>query len=246
MSPALPKLRPALQQRIDRARSDGRTAIALLDVDLTLVDNAPRNRAIWSDWAHSVRGRWDGADEAMVAAQTMPMVFGVMDNLRTLGVTSQELLDDGLRFWLKAFFSDDYCRRDTPLPGAVKAVLALRAADVTIAYVTARTANMVPGTVSSMGKMGFPIGVSGTILATKPNHDMKDNEHKASTCEWLSGLGEAVLCADNEPAHVNTMHARFPHALSVLVDTRCSPNPPPLAPGASRSPSLLEATCAHA
>ena len=35
------------------AEAAGETPLALLDIDLTLVDNAERNRAIWRDWMSS-------------------------------------------------------------------------------------------------------------------------------------------------------------------------------------------------
>jgi hypothetical protein len=53
-------------------------------------------------------------------------------------------------------------------------------------------------------------------------------------------MGDVVLCAENEPAHANEMHERFPEALTVLVDTRHSEPAPPLHPGILRTPRLLD------
>lgn len=224
---------------ITAAKEAGEEPLALLDVDLTLLDNAARNRAIWADFAHSLRGRWSGAEAAVAAAATMPIVFGVLDNLATLEIPGA-LRQDGLRHWIKAFFSDRYLGLDTALPGALEAVLRLREAEVTVVYLTARPSRMVAGTVSRFVELGFPVAVPGTVLAMKPRPRDDDGEYKAGALDWIGRLGTPVLCADNEPGHVNAMHRRFPQAVSVLADTRHSAGAPPLEPGIARIASLLE------
>lgn len=219
----------------------GREPLALLDVDLTLVDNAPRNRAIWARWAHSVRDRWAGAEAASVRAQTMPIVFGIRQNLATLGVEDADLVDDGLRYWLKMFFTDEMARHDVPLPGACEVVSTLRSAGVTVVYLTARPATMLEGTVATLQRFGLPVGVPGTMLALKEDPTTGDGAHKEGALAWLGRLGDVVLVADNEPGHVNAMHRAFPAALAVLVATRHSAGAPPLAPGVRVVGQLVDA-----
>lgn len=219
----------------------GRSPLALLDIDLTLVENAERNRAIWRDWMRSMIGRWPGAERAAEQAATMPIVFGVQQNMETLGVREPELQREGFKFWLEAFFSDDYARLDTALDGAVEAVRRLTASRITIAYVTARPEKMTPVTVECLARLGFPIGVPGTILVTRPESAGSDEEAKALAYGWLASLGTPILSADNEPGHVNATLRRFPEALNVLVDTRHSPGAPDLAAEALRLPRLLDA-----
>ena len=79
----------------------GRSPLALLDIDLTLVENAERNRAIWRDWMRSLIGRWPGAERAAEQAATMPIVFGVQQNMETLGVREPALQREGFKFWLE-------------------------------------------------------------------------------------------------------------------------------------------------
>src|SRR5690606_33235179 len=107
-----------LASRVGAARAAGRAPLAVLDVDLTLIENAPRTRAIFVDWLHGVRRRWPGAEEALVRAQTMPIVFSVKDNVAALGVPP-ELAREAMLAWREGFFTSHYCRRDAPLPGAV-------------------------------------------------------------------------------------------------------------------------------
>lgn len=234
-------LAPELDLLRLQAVAAGRTPLALLDIDLTLVDNAERNRAIWRDWMLSLVGDLPDAEARADEARTMPIVFGVQENMAALGVEDPGRQRDGLRYWLKAFFSDAYTRLDEPLEGAVEAVRALHEAGVTVAYVTARPESMTPITVACFKEMGFPIGIAGTILAVRPDSAGSDDEAKAGACAWLGSLGTPILAADNEPGHVNAMHARFPEAVSILVETRHSGGAPPLAPGIIRVPRLIDA-----
>ena len=239
MSQAL--LGPEMERLRRAVVASGGTPMALLDIDLTLVDNADRNRAIWRDWMHTLIGRWPEAKQRAIQAETMPIVFGVGENMATLGVEDPSLQEEGFRFWLEAFFSDEYARLDEPLDGANEAVQRLLDAGVTVAYVTARPEKMVPVTVECLSRMGFPVGVAGTILATRPRAASSDEEAKGEAYEWLGALGTPILNADNEPGHVNATCMRFPEAMNVLVDTRHSPGAPDLSAQARRAPRLLDA-----
>ena len=97
---------------------------------------------------------------------------------------------------------------------------------------------MLTETISSFRTFGFPIGVTGTVLTLKESHAQTDKAFKAEALSWVSSLGTVVLCAENEPAYINLMHARFPDAFSLLVDTRHSPSAPDLETGVKRIESL--------
>ncbi len=230
----------SIRDAIETARAEGRAPLAILDIDLTLLDNATRTRAIFADWAASERGAWSGAEAAVAMAPTMPIVFSVHRNLATLGVTEDqpELAKRGLGTWLRGFFGERYPMLDTPLPGAVEAVLALRAMGATVAYLTARTSNMAGVTTSRMRELGFPVAVPGTLLVMKPDATERDGAYKRRSLEWLGALGSPVLCADNEPGHANAMHAAFPNAVTALITTRHSPGAPALDPGVVRTARL--------
>ena len=234
-------LGPRLEALRTVAIQGGETPMALLDIDLTLVENAERNRAIWRDWMKTLVGRWSGAEQGALKVESMPIVFGVRENMGTLGVHEPALQEEGFRFWLDAFFSDEYARYDEPLEGAIEAVERLRSAGVTVAYVTARPERMAPVTVECLARFGFPIGVAGTLLVTRPKSASSDDEAKGEAYGWLGSLGRPILNADNEPGHVNATCIRFPDAMNVLVDTRHSPGAPGLSPEAIRVPRLLDA-----
>ena len=224
-------LESELEAMASAARARGRAPVAVLDIDLTLVENAPRTRQIWRLWLQSLGERWPPAAEALARVDTMPIVFGVMENLGALGVEDPALLKEGFRFWLEKFFDDTLCRLDVALPGAVEAVESLRAASITVAYLTARPAWMREGTVETMARLGFPVCTAGTMLVMKPDMDVADAIYKQEALGWIGSLGEVILAADNEPGHCNVMLAAFSEARVLHVNTRHSASAPPLNAG---------------
>jgi phosphoglycolate phosphatase-like HAD superfamily hydrolase len=230
--------RRALMEAVERAKRKNRLPVAVLDVDLTLMENAPRTRAILRDYALSLSSKWPGAFDAAERAESMPLVFSILENLQALGLESSERVNGGINFWKKTFFSNAYCTLDTPFPGAVDTVRHLHRMGCTIAYVTARRVSMLAGTTESFLKHGFPLGVPGTILSLKNDPTQPDKAYKIEALEWIAQLGEVVICAENEPAYINLMHQAFPDAMSVLIDTRHSPSAPALAGGVRRVDSL--------
>jgi phosphoglycolate phosphatase-like HAD superfamily hydrolase len=216
--------------RLSRARRP----VAVLDVDLTLVENAGRTRALLADFC---RARLPARPELVAAALGLDLVFSVHENARRLGIPDA-LMGDVFPFWRRAFFDPAYLAHDTALAGAVDAVRTLREAGVSVVYLTARPRHLVTATCASFDRLGFPIGVAGTVLVTKEDDTEGDTAFKARALGWIGGLGEVVLVADNEPAHVNAMAAAFPEALALHVATRHSSPAPPLVEGAVVAPSL--------
>jgi hypothetical protein len=208
--------------------------VAVLDVDLTLVENAPRTRALLVDFCR------EHCTDLIARAEAMPLVFSIARNAEALG------LPEPLRalvpaFWWRTFFSPDYLVHDVLLDGAAEAVAALRSAGVTVVYLTARPSGLVAATAASFARLGLPLGVTGTALVTKDDPQQSDHAFKAGAFGWIRRLGQPVLVADNEPAHVNAMAEAFPDALAVHVATRHSEPAPPLVAGVQAAPSLLAA-----
>ena len=208
--------------------------VAVLDVDLTLVENAPRTRALLIDFCKL------HCPDLIARAESMELVFSIARNAESLG------LPDPLRalipaFWWRTFFSPDYLVHDVLLEGAREAVDALREAGVTVVYLTARPSSLVAATAVSFARLGLPLGVSGTALVTKDDPAMSDHAFKAGAFGWIRRVGHPVLVADNEPAHVNAMSETFPEALAVHVATRHSEPAPPLSDGIVVARRLLDA-----
>jgi hypothetical protein len=233
-----------LGRAIRSAQEQGRAPLAVLDIDLTLVENAPRTRRIWRLWLESLGERWSGGDAALKRVDTMPIVFGVRENLAALGVTDDVLGKEGFRFWLDKFFDDELCRLDEALPQAVQAVQALYDAGVTIAYLTARPAWMREGTVETLSRLGFPMCVPRTVLVLKPDITVSDGVYKEEAMTWLDSLGVVIVAADNEPGHCNGMRATFEGARVLHVNTRHSGGAPALQSGVDVVAALSEGVLA--
>ena len=233
-----------LARAIQEVHGEGRAPLAVLDIDLTLVENAPRTRQIWRLWLESLGDRWPGAEDALSRVDTMPIVFGVRENLATLGITDEALGKEGFRFWLEKVFDDGLCRLDTELPGAVAAVQALYDAGVTIAYLTARASWMREGTVETLSRLGFPMCIPRTILVLKPDTAVSDTTYKEEAMTWLASLGVVIVAADNEPGHCNGMRTAFEGARVLHVNTRHSGGAPPLQSGVDVVAALSEGVLA--
>ena len=231
--------------------ASGRHPLALLDLDLTLIDNGPRTRAILKQWVSGLSGRLDRAawDAAMERVQVMPLVFSIRNNLlrvlgTELGAADMEtagLAKEGFHLWLQHFFDPAWLVHDVALEGAVESAWELVNSEVTVVYVTARKVDMAAGTVASLKALGFPIGGPYTTLITNDHPTRSDHDSKVVALEYCARLGTVVLNAENEPAHANAMHRRFPEALTVLVATRHSEPAPPLDEGVVRVPRLADA-----
>lgn len=225
--------------------------LALLDLDLTLVDNGPRTRKILSGWVETLAGRLPRAtvETMRERAEAMPLAFSIRENLwRVLGASSLDtqatlapLAKEGFHFWRDAFFDPRWLVHDVALDGAVEAVRALVDASVTVVYVTARKVDLASATVEALLRLGFPVAGPHALLLTNDHPSQTDHESKIVALDYCGRLGTPVLLAENEPAHANTMHRRFPSALTVLIETRHSEPAPPLDPGVMRVAALRDA-----
>ena len=221
-------------QRIGALAAAGRHPLAVLDIDLTLIETAPRTRAVIAAWCEQA-----GLAALAAEAHQAPLVFSIVQNLKRVGVPDLRI-SEAMAFWRTAFFDPAMLVHDAPLPGAIDAVRALGAAGATIVYLTARPASMAAGTTTRFQELGFPIAGPGAVLVTKDAPLEHDEAYKRRALAWIQRLGTAVVCADNEPAMANAMHEAFPEALTVLVATRHSEAAPPLMPGVRRVAGLAE------
>jgi len=213
-----------LTEAIARARAGPPGAIAVFDLDSTILDNRPRQARILQEYGRSaglpvLEGarpeHWQGWDlEAALVNAGLPP-----DEAR-------RHLDRFRRFWAERFFTSAYCRLDVPVPGAPEFVRAVAAAGPLIAYVTGRPARMEDGTLDVLHRFGFvpPDGARARLLM-KPGDDLGDDAWKARACAAVDALGPVVLAFDNEPAHVNLYARAWPRALVVHVDTNDSGRP---------------------
>jgi phosphoglycolate phosphatase-like HAD superfamily hydrolase len=222
------RARNALLRSIIEACSD-HPATIVFDLDGTLIDNRPRVVAIF----HELADAWSASHPREAAccrsARAEIVTYGVVDNLRRMGVTDEALLEEATRFWLARFFFDAYMRHDVEMPGARAFVRACHDAGSDIVYLTGRDLpNMALGTFASLRDLGFPIGVVGTSLVTKPKFEIPDTEFKRAVAPKLGQNSKLVATFDNEPANINLFLECHPGASAILVDSQHAPDPPRL------------------
>jgi phosphoglycolate phosphatase-like HAD superfamily hydrolase len=224
--------RSLLERVIERVHEGGlRSPVITFDLDGTLMDNRPRVVRILHELAEHWASRHSEAASLLGRAGVNGMAYSLADNLRLLGVHDRELHDQALRFWHERFFTDSYLSHDVEVPGAVTFARRCHAAGATLVYLTGRDLpNMALGTFASLRDLGFPIGVVGTELVTKPDFETPDHTFKETVALELRRLGDVVAVIDNEPANCNVLREVYPACLSVLVDTLHAPDPPELHP----------------
>jgi phosphoglycolate phosphatase-like HAD superfamily hydrolase len=193
-------------------------AVAVFDLDSTLLDNAPRQSAIlreygaemgvrelqqsapehWTSWDMSAAMSKTGLDPALVAAHTEPFK----------------------RYWRERFFTSEYCRVDEMVPGASDFVHSVVQAGGSVYYVTGRHEGMRAGTEECLQRLGFPVpGETRVQLLMKPTLEEHDDAYKRETLEFLATAGTVVAAFDNEPTHINAYRVAFPGAYSVHLAT---------------------------
>ncbi|MBM4357393.1 MAG: HAD family hydrolase [Deltaproteobacteria bacterium] len=226
--------RTLLESLVDRSaeRIGGRAPLIVFDLDGTLLDNRPRVVAILHELAAHWRTRYPNAAELLAKATDEDIGYGIVDNLVRLGVDDPELHREGQKFWFDRFFIDDYLRHDQPLAGAVAFAKRCHDAGASLMYLTGRDLpKMSLGTLASLRDCGFPIGVVGTSLVTKPAFDIPDERFKREVAATLDRVGPVLAVFDNEPGNCNALLEAHPACLSVLIDTQHAPDPPPLRQG---------------
>jgi phosphoglycolate phosphatase-like HAD superfamily hydrolase len=203
----------------------------VFDLDGTLMDNRPRVAAILRELADSWRSEHPAEAAACAGAEPSGIVYGFVENLRRLGVTDPALQAQGLDFWRQRFFRDHHVRHDVAVRGACDYVRACHRAGAIIVYLTGRDLpNMALGSFASLRDLGFPIGVIGTELVTKPFFEQPDAEFKREIAPELARLGEVIGVFDNEPMNCNLLLGAHPSSTAVFLDTQHAPDPPPLDP----------------
>jgi hypothetical protein len=249
---ARPGDQPAiLLAALARVRESGPQAVAVLDLDSTLLDNRPRQAAILRAY-----GRAAGVPALRRALPEHFSTWNLAEALAAAGLPPREVRRHAAPFrvfWEERFFTSRYCRLDAAVPGASGFVRAVHGAGAVIAYVTGRPDGaMREGTLRALRRHGFPLpDGAAVILLMKPGEALLDDAWKAVARDAVEARGTPVLVLDNEPAHVNAYARAWPRALAIHLDTDHSTRPVevdpaipsvldlrlPEGPGAARTPS---------
>ena len=222
---------------------DGRPALAIFDIDGTILDPAARTRDIF---ALALDG--PGAvvqpelPELAGRVRALPlanMPYEPESTLAQAGIRDTAMVRALKARWTFDFFSNRFLSRDKVVPNAVPYLDSLHAHGITVVYFTGRDApRMLGGTAQALLERGFPVGVTGTMLVMKPDKALADFDYKKNALDDLARYGTVVGVFENEPRNINLLHERFPDALAFYIDTKHSPGAPPVAAGITQLPDF--------
>ncbi len=211
------------------AKHDEGPPVVVFDLDGTLMDNRPRVVRILHELADAWSEAQPAASAQLRAAVDDDITYGVVENLKNLGVTDEALHAEGFSFWKERFFRDHYIQYDVAWPGAVSFARGCYEAGASLVYLTGRDLPaMALGTFASLRDLGFPIGVVNTSLVLKPDFDTPDVTFKRGVAPAFGKVGRVIAAFDNEPGNNNLFLEFHPHAHSIFVDSHHAPDPPAL------------------
>ncbi|MBI3544101.1 MAG: HAD family hydrolase [Deltaproteobacteria bacterium] len=214
--------------RVEQAARAGARPVVVFDLDDTLINSRERTTRILRELGESeeVRRAFPDDAETLAATPVSRVRYYLEETFANLGIDNKPLLAQANEFWLKRFFTNDYCAKDKPVRGAVGYVSWLAKLGAKVVYLTGRDApNMEPGTRYNLTRSRFPMSPENTLLLMKPDPKMDDTEFKKTALAAIGRLGDVVGVFENEPRNINVLHAAFPAAVAVFVDTVHSNKP---------------------
>lgn len=215
--------------RVDSLVAAQQLPTVVFDLDGTLLDPAPRNRAIFSLYARENPRDRKRVDAALRRLPLERYAYYPESTLARMGLTDTALVRRMKQHWSRHFFSNRFLGEDAALPGATAYVDSLWQHGAWIVYLTGRDLpRMLEGTAATLRDRGFPMGRARVTLIMKPDAAAKDREFKQSVLDDLARSGPVVGVFENEPANLNLLAERFPDAVAVFVDTNHSAGAPPV------------------
>src|SRR5574341_1132518 len=222
-----------IRGRVASARAAGETPLVVFDLDDTLVDTAPRTRAILVEALRSPSAP-AGVDQASEQLDYVCLAEYSTDIAATLdrGDFRPNIRRHLLEAWSRYGATECHLDRAVPLPGAATFVAELRTRGATIVYLTNRNGRRLrEGTLRALDARGFPVVRDGALVVMQPGDGEDSLSWKEEEAEKLPQRGTVVATFENEPPNAAMYRRLFPEAVGVLVVTRHRPNPPPVPQG---------------
>ena len=213
----------------EKCIAEKQVPVVVFDLDSTLLNNAPRNRAIIEEFAREEGSKEVDFVKAVSVMKDEHMAYALEDTMKNIGVTDKKIIKELKNVWYKKFFTDKYVVLDSVYDGAVDYVKKLHSKGVKVVYLTGRdTPDMEKGTIKSLKDLGFPFGDTNAVLLTKPEKPIKDDDFKKTASADILKMGKVIASFDNEPKNVNLFKEVFPGALVVFIETNHNPKAVPV------------------
>ncbi len=227
-----PELLEDVVKACEKLAAEKKVPVVVFDLDSTLFNNAPRNRKIIEEFAEANKDKNPDFAKAVAAMKDEHLAYSLEETFKNIGVNDEKTLKDLKKVWYDSFFTDKYVVLDKPYDGAVDYVKKLHSKGAMIVYLTGRdTPDMKTGTEASLKESGFPYGDSNSVLLTKPEKKMKDDDYKQTASADILKMGTIVASFDNEPKNVNLFKKSFPGAIVMFLETNHSPKAVPVEAG---------------
>ena len=222
-----PDVLDTILESIGEVSEKGHQPVVIFDLDDTLLNARSRTYRILKAFAYSEDIRTRFPAEAKIAAniKLKDHSYYLQNTLKRSAITNEAFLKEADSFWLKRFFSNEYCAEDEPIRGAAKYVREVHHQGAVVVYLTGRDApRMESCTVESLARRGFPMG-DGVQLMMKPNKEKDDLLFKKEAFAKIRTLGALVAGFENEPINVNAFADEWPEGQMVFLDTDHSNKP---------------------
>jgi hypothetical protein len=213
-----------LTAALDAVRRAARPALAIFDLDSTLLDNRPRQARILREFGGAI------SNPALIGCRAEHVDgWDLKVAMRNAGLSAAEaerLYGAAKNYWRERFFTSEYCVDDDPIDGAADFLSRTLAAGGKVVYVTGRQEEMRAGSVESFKRHGYPIPDGARVdFLLKPYLEMSDDLWKETAHKKLREMGQVAAAFDNEPAHINAYVGSFPECYAVHLDTDNSGRP---------------------
>jgi len=224
-----PELLEEVIKLVQKTVAEKQIPVVVFDLDSTLFNNTPRNRAIIEGFAETVKEKYADFYKAVKSMKDEQIAYSLDDTLKNIGINDAQVLKELKKVWYDSFFTDKYVVLDKAYEGAADYVVRLHKTGAKIVYLTGRdTPDMEKGTIQSLKDSGFPYGDSNSVLLTKPEKKIKDDEYKKSASADILKFGKVIASFDNEPKNVNLFKEVFPGSLVIFIETNHSPKAVPV------------------
>ncbi len=203
--------------------------LVLLDLDSTLYEVGHRTLHLLKEWAKSPAAASFGSVRDAVAKLSIAQIgYSVRDTFVALGFEPESAaikpaFESAKKAWSEGFFTDEFLKYDHVYAGAAAFTRKLHDLGAEIVYLTGRDEpNMAAGTRECLIRDGFPWDVPRTHLLMKRAFEDSDLQHKMDAANYIRAHGTLIASFENEPKNLVALHALFPDAMHVFVDTICS------------------------
>lgn len=214
VGPTLDRVREGVAGAID----DGKRPIIVVGIDGAILDNRPRTRAIFNDYADQISQEFTIEAELMEDINSDSLGFFVVDNLRRRGIENLVVVEGALKYWSENFFTSRYTDHDAPVAGAAEFLTEMHGQGAMIIYLTSRNRpGLEEGTLRSLRSGGFPIDEERTQLVMRPNRQVPIDEFRADACEQIAKLGRVVATFEADPRQVKDLKRRWPRAVNCQI-----------------------------